>query len=68
MTPERNLARATALVWLREMAENPMSVEEIEELERNNLNEKGDPLIAVSLEPNARRRGGHGRIRIWTTG
>jgi hypothetical protein len=51
MPPNSNLSRATALMWLREMAENPMSDEEIEELERNNQNEKGNPFIAVSLEP-----------------
>jgi hypothetical protein len=30
-------SRATALVWLREIAENPFTDEELEELDANNL-------------------------------
>jgi hypothetical protein len=38
-------------MWLREIARNPLSVEEIEEREKGNLSEKGDAAIAVSPEP-----------------
>ena len=53
MPPNSNLSRAKVLVSLREMAEHPMSDEEIEESERNHPSEEWDPFIAGAEFPRA---------------